>query len=189
MTVSARPVASCSRFMARRLSTVAAAYQIAFAKVEKQTLSVLLNNVERRIPAAYVWDHKRHSTSPKTAPSLAPLIRWDPTQVTVNWSTGDQSEISAEWLAKHFAIPEKQSQRFPGSNGKIHWGSDYFSKIPTFDFQTLLKNDQHLLDLFDQLESHGILLVSGAKAESGQLRLLDARFGWLRYTINHAGYR
>eukprot|EP00118_Oscarella_pearsei_P026675 m.880 g.880 ORF g.880 m.880 type:complete len:404 (+) comp5058_c0_seq1:48-1259(+) len=140
------------------------------------------------LPFAYALEHgskAKGRLSRSDILSAMPLqmhVSEDASFVTVDWSTGAKTKLSADWLERHFNKVEKEIAT-PFHGDKIHWASEYGSQIKKFDFQQLLDNDDHLVEFFTMLGSYGLVMIENAKAEGGQLSLLADRLGWIKSTF------
>ncbi|KAF0042873.1 gamma-butyrobetaine dioxygenase isoform X2 [Scophthalmus maximus] len=104
-------------------------------------------------------------------------------KVSVVWPDQHTSVFDAEWLKKRcFSSAARQSlQEELFLNERHHWDSEL--RIPTGDFQEVLRDDEAALAWLSALRRVGIVCLKGAPTERGQVARLAERIGYLRLTF------
>jgi gamma-butyrobetaine dioxygenase len=97
-------------------------------------------------------------------------LREDGRLLTISWPDGHRSRFESEWLAKYC----KGKHDMSGKLGveRVYWGSDFYDKMPRFDYVKLMEDDGSLLKYLIALESHGLVLVENVGTELNQVKNL-----------------
>ncbi|XP_065830662.1 gamma-butyrobetaine dioxygenase-like isoform X3 [Oscarella lobularis] len=146
-----------------------------------------------RLPFAYIWeqrnsgnrrrpaDDRRAIATPPTHVEVAPNKRL----VRVQWSTNETTELDVDWLNEHFVSkPNDFSCPFSGDAKRPElWGSEYRSNVTTFDFERILEDDDYVRKFLSKLQSRGLVMIKGAKAQSGELNRLCRQLGPAKTTL------
>jgi gamma-butyrobetaine dioxygenase len=93
--------------------------------------------------------------------------------LTVTWPDGHRSRFESSWLSRYARGKQNMSGRLGVE--KVYWESDYYSKMPRFDYEMLMEDDCSLLEYLISLESHGLVLVDNVGLESTQAKKLCER--------------
>lgn len=103
-------------------------------------------------------------------------------KVSIVWPDQHASVFDAEWLKKRcFSAAARQAvQEEFFLNERFYWDSKLH--IPTGDFQEVLHDDKAALAWLMALRRVGIVYLTGAPAEKGQVARLAERIGYLRLT-------
>ncbi|KAM7424558.1 hypothetical protein PAMA_000754 [Pampus argenteus] len=104
-------------------------------------------------------------------------------KVSIVWPDQHTSVFDAEWLKKrcfsHTARRAMQEELF--LNERYYWDSKL--RIPTADYQEVLREDKAALAWLLDLRRVGIVYLKGAPAEQGHVAKLAERIGYLRLTF------
>ena len=171
----------------RRLSRAFLSTRIASVDVNatKKCLTIEREDKKRyALPFAYAWEHSNAKKTQKLRPSPTKVrLSDDSISLVVDWSTGERTKINSDWLARQFVWCESKAVSPFRNVTKMYWESDYGSRIRNFDFYRVLHDDVTLVEFFKTLEEYGLVMISDATTESGQLLKLASRVGWLKPTI------
>ena len=141
-----------------------------------------------RLPFAYIWEQRNSGSRRRPADDRRAMGITPPThvevasnkrRVRVKWSTNETTELDVDWLNEHF-VSEPNDFNCPFSNDVKRlelWESEYRSNVATFDFEKILEDDDHVIKLLFKLQSRGLVLIKGAKAQSGELKKLCRQLG------------
>ena len=178
----------------RLFSTVSRHTRIVAATLDSDARRLTIQNEDEKrysLPFAYAREHALKTASKEPIRSAIRSGTVTPTKVRivnnaafVDWSTGEQTEIDSEWLARHFGRRESKAVSPFESLEKTYWRSDYDCHAAnTVDFTDILNDDVKLLEFLKTLERYGMVVINNATSESGQLLKLAKRAGWLKSCI------
>ncbi|KAL6113554.1 bbox1 [Pungitius sinensis] len=104
-------------------------------------------------------------------------------KVSVLWPDRHTSAFDADWLKKRcFSTAARQALREElFLNERHYWDSEL--RVPTADYQEVLRDDQAALDWLLALRRVGVVHLTGAAAERGAVARLAERVGYLRLTF------
>ncbi|KAI3376911.1 hypothetical protein L3Q82_000160 [Scortum barcoo] len=104
-------------------------------------------------------------------------------KVSIVWPDQHTSVFDAEWLKKRCFSPAARQamQEELFLNERYYWDSTL--RIPTADYQAVLRDDKAALAWLLALRRVGIVYLKGAPAEQGQVAKLAERIGYLRLTF------
>uniref|UniRef100_A0A3Q3W2Y9 Uncharacterized protein n=1 Tax=Mola mola TaxID=94237 RepID=A0A3Q3W2Y9_MOLML len=107
----------------------------------------------------------------------------DDSKVSIVWPDKHTSVFDAEWLKKRcFSAAARQAlQEDLFLNERYYWDSKL--RVPTADFEEVLRDDKAALDWLLALRRVGIVYLKGAPTERGQVARLAERIGYLRLTF------
>ena len=103
-------------------------------------------------------------------------------QIVIHWNSGHLSRFKSAWLRERVF---SQQQRANVRDLKyVLWGSEHKKNLKFFNFDQIIKNDNHLLEWMTVLATEGINVVEGAPKKPDQLRVLAKKaFGSLYNTM------
>lgn len=104
-------------------------------------------------------------------------------KVSIVWPDKHTSVFDPEWLKKRCFSPAAREamQEELFYNERHHWDSKL--RIPTADFEEVLRDDRAALDWLLALRRVGMVHMKGAPVEKGQVVRLAQRIGYLRLTF------
>ena len=114
-------------------------------------------------------------------------LKHDGEQLHVKWQDGHSSVYSSEYLRNiKYKKPGEGQPAGVLRKGTEIWGSEFSEegKLPTFDFEKLLKDDREFYDWLTSLATGtGIAKLENVPRERNQLQLLGDRVGYLMETV------
>ncbi|XP_026175390.1 gamma-butyrobetaine dioxygenase [Mastacembelus armatus] len=104
-------------------------------------------------------------------------------KVSVVWPDQHSSVFDSEWLKKRCFSPAARQalQEELFLNERYYWDSTL--RVPTANYQEVLHDDKAALAWLLALRRVGIVYLTGAPAEQGQVARLAERIGYLRLTF------
>ncbi|KAG7169311.1 Gamma-butyrobetaine dioxygenase-like 4 [Homarus americanus] len=100
--------------------------------------------------------------------------------IEVLWSDGHLATYPATWLHQRAFNTHKRDLRNNTVRSKpTLWGKELLENLPRASFPELLQDDSALLQFLQQLESHGLVVVSDTPTKLGQLHRLSDRVAYL----------
>ncbi|KAK9542303.1 hypothetical protein VZT92_000178 [Zoarces viviparus] len=104
-------------------------------------------------------------------------------KVSVAWPDQHTSVFDAEWLKKRcFSVAARRALKEElFLNEQYYWDSKL--RVPTADYQEVLRDDKAALDWLLALRRVGVVHLKGAPAEQGVVARLAERIGYLRLTF------
>ncbi|NXU70327.1 BODG dioxygenase, partial [Oreotrochilus melanogaster] len=104
-------------------------------------------------------------------------------KISIIWPDEHASEFEAAWLKKRCfseaARAEMREELFLPE--REYWGSDL--QLPKMPFEEIMHNDESTYKWLCTLKKVGIVLLTGAAAQQGELVRLGQRIGFLRLTF------
>ncbi|EDO36741.1 predicted protein, partial [Nematostella vectensis] len=105
-------------------------------------------------------------------------------KLSITWDDGHVSEFDSKWLLSR-AFTDKRDdldnkEMFVQKGVKL-WYRDF--DIPHFSFGLVLGDEQSLLDWMEALHKYGLVIMSGAPRELGQVHRIGSAVGFLRKTF------
>ncbi|XP_065213740.1 gamma-butyrobetaine dioxygenase-like [Planococcus citri] len=107
------------------------------------------------------------------------------TSVSVNWPDKHRSVYTLEWLKKNNFDEDDQNARLRDDFkfDKITWNANNFAQIiRRFSFETLLQNDNELLNWLVTLKEKGIAIIERAGQDEHLIEELSRRVGFIKRT-------
>lgn len=103
-------------------------------------------------------------------------------KVSVVWPDQHVSVFDADWLKKRCFSPAARQalQEELFLNDRYYWDSKL--RVPTVDFEEVLRDDKAALTWLQALRRVGIVCLKGAPLEKGQVNRLGERIGYVRMT-------
>nr|XP_040061038.1 gamma-butyrobetaine dioxygenase isoform X2 [Gasterosteus aculeatus aculeatus]XP_040061047.1 gamma-butyrobetaine dioxygenase isoform X2 [Gasterosteus aculeatus aculeatus]XP_040061056.1 gamma-butyrobetaine dioxygenase isoform X2 [Gasterosteus aculeatus aculeatus] len=104
-------------------------------------------------------------------------------KVSVLWPDRHTSAFDADWLKRRCfsAAARRASREELFLNQRHYWDSEL--RVPTADFQEVLRDDRAALDWLLALRRVGVVHLTGAATERGAVARLAERVGYLRLTF------
>ncbi|XP_068580373.1 gamma-butyrobetaine dioxygenase [Cebidichthys violaceus] len=103
--------------------------------------------------------------------------------VSIAWPDRHTSVFDPEWLKRRcFSAAARQALKEElFLNERYYWDSKL--RIPTVDYQEVLRDDKAALDWLSNLRRVGVVQLKGAPTEKGVVARLGERIGYLRMTF------
>ncbi|XP_078000554.1 gamma-butyrobetaine dioxygenase-like [Glandiceps talaboti] len=100
----------------------------------------------------------------------------------------NKHQLNIVWADDHYSCFEVsflrnfQSKSRGRSKDVRLWGSELTDKIPTFEFQSLLNDDGHLLSYLEELRDGGLTLTKGLPVKEGHVEKIANRISFIKQT-------
>lgn len=104
-------------------------------------------------------------------------------QLEVHWTDGHVGMYSAQWLHERaFRKPRHEALEWKFRLKQEYWGREMQDHLPRASFTELLHDDVALLTLLENMETVGVVVVSGVPCELDQMHRLTKRMGHFKST-------